>query len=76
VVTLNGGDSKINLCRGSNSESFQNISDSLEIFLKGSKKKREDLRHNVPKLYEEFKKIWDIRNDHMVSGLPESYILF
>jgi hypothetical protein len=79
ISRVNGcpcGDGKINLYRGSNSESFQNISDSLEIFLKGSKKKREDLRHNVPKLYEEFKKIWDIRNDHMVSGLPESYVFF
>ena len=48
----------------------------MEVFLKGSKKKKEELSCSEPELCEQFKKIWDIRNDHMISGLPESYVFF
>lgn len=70
------GDTNIRLFKGSNSELYQDISSSLEVFLKGPAKKQVELQASQPALYEEFKRVWDIRDRHMIKGLPQSYIFF
>ena len=69
------GDTTIKFYKGSESEEHHAISDKLDIFLKGSNKQRELLRKENSDLFSRFKMIWDIRNRHMVQGLP-SYIFF
>ena len=34
------------------------------------------LKETKPNDYSYFEKIWDLRNRHMVKGLPERYIFF
>lgn len=51
------GGSSINLFRGSDSEEFQNVSQSLDIFLKGSKHQKEILKHQHPDLFGKFVKV-------------------
>ena len=46
------------------------------IFLKGSKKMTSTLKETKPNDYSYFEKIWDLRNRHMVTGLPEQYVFF
>ena len=46
------------------------------IFLKGSKKMKSTLKKTKPNDYSYFEKIWDLRNRHMVKGLPEQYVFF
>ena len=48
----------------------------LTVFLKGSNKKKEELRNNDPELYNYFSEVWSIRNSHMVEGLPSQYIFY
>ena len=43
---------------------------------KGSKKMKSTLKETKPNDYSYFEKIWDLRNRHMVKGLPEQYVFF
>ena len=70
------GDTTIKLYKGSESEEHHAISGKLDTFLKGSNKQRELLRRENPDLFSRFTMIWDIRNRHMVKGLPSSYVFF
>lgn len=49
-------------------EKGKNVSRRKEllIFLKGSKKAKEELKKNNPSLYNYFKKVWDTRNYHLM----------
>lgn len=44
----------------------------LLVFQKSSKK----LKETDPDIYEEFEKVWAVRNRHMVMGLPSQYVFF
>ena len=46
----------------------------LIIFLKGSKKAKEQLKHDNPTLFEYFTEIWDIRNNHLDESFPLNYV--
>lgn len=70
------GETKIQLFKGSDLNSIYCTYSDIEIFLKGSKKGKAQLRSTKPQLYARFEMIWDIRNRHMVHGLPQSYIFF
>ena len=48
----------------------------LIVFLKGSKKKKKELQRKKPELYSYFSQIWNIRNCHMVTGLPSQYVFY
>lgn len=79
ISRVNGcpcGDTNIQLFQGSDSSHLQDISSSLDTFLKGSKKQKEELRNQQPELYERFQRVWDVRNRHMVRKLPLSYLFF
>ena len=68
------GDATIKLYKGFESEEHHAISETLEIFLKGSNKQKEVLQREYPDLVARFKMIWDVRSKHMVRDLPSSYI--
>ena len=52
----------IKLLQGSLSNEYHQISESLDIFMKGSKTKKDLLKTEKPDLYSQFSVIWDIRN--------------
>ena len=68
------GKTVIHLYRGANSSHLQEKRNDLTIFLKGSKKKKEQLKKEKPELYEYFNKIWDVQHRHEVPGLPPQYL--
>ena len=80
INTVNGspcGGKPIHLVRGSTDERNirrQERRARLLIFLRGSKKKKKELKDLYPEEYAYFSKVWRVRNDHMVPDLPENYI--
>lgn len=68
------GETVINLYRGA--ESDQDARELLLIFLKGSKKKKAELKKSHQELYSHFERVWDVRTRHMVRGLPNQYVFF
>jgi len=48
----------------------QDKREKLVVFLKGSKREKEALKHNNSALFKEFQEVWNVRNNHMVRGLP------
>lgn len=77
IERVNGcpcGRTVIHLYRGANSSDLQDKGNDLTIFLKGSKKKKEQLRKEKPDVYKYFKKVWDVRQRHEIPGLPPQYL--
>ena len=68
------GQTVIHLYRGADSSDLQERRKDLNIFLKGSRKKKEQLRKQKPELYEYFRKVWDVGQRHEVPGLPSQYL--
>lgn len=66
----------INLVRGSDSEKQQEIDKHINTYLKGSKKTKETLRRSHSSIYNHIDNVWNIRNRHMVKGLPPNYIFY
>ena len=69
------GDSNIMLFRGCDSQENQVKNEKLSIFLKGSKRAKEKLKSDCPDMFNHFQMIWEIRNRHIVRGLPSSCVL-
>ena len=46
----------------------------LQVFLKGSQKKKEELRRKKTTLYSYFDKVWNVKNCHQVLDLPPHYL--
>lgn len=67
-------DTVINLFKGPSSEEFQLKRSFLTRFLK-TKKSHDVLQSENPDLYEYVSSVWQIRNDHMVTGLP-TYVFY
>ena len=70
------GDTTIKLYKGPDSTTRQKMRSKLTVFLKGSNKRKEELRKSDPELYMYFSEVWSIRNSHMVQGLPSQYIFY
>ena len=68
------GDTCIHLYRGADASSHLEVRDSLLTFLKGSKMAKESLHWEKPTMYARFQSVWNVRNKHMVKGLPSQYI--
>ena len=64
---------KINLSRGVEDHVFLKRRQQLLVFLKGSKKEKQDLRQKNPTLYNYFTEIWQVRENHMDDSLPPNY---
>ena len=70
------GDSIIKLFRGCDSQENQEKNEKLSIFLKGSKRAKEKLKSDNPHVYDHFQTVWEIRNRHLVHGIPSSYVFY
>ena len=70
------GSTTIKLYKGPDSTIRQRMRSKLTIFLKGSNKKKEELRSSDPELFKYFSEVWSIRNSHMVDGLPSQYVFY
>ena len=68
------GDTVIHLFKGADSTQYQDCRQDLQIFLKGSKVKKEHMQKEKPAVYSYFQKVWNVRQRHMVPGLPAQYI--
>lgn len=68
------GDTVINLYKGPSSGDFQLKLSFLTRFFK-SKKSRDKLQSENPDLHKYLSSVWQVRNDHMVTGLP-TYIFY
>ena len=70
------GNAEILLFKGADSTRLQVKRMDLIIFLKGSNKKKTELKTQKPDLYAEFDKVWSLRNRHMVKNLPSQYVFY
>ena len=70
------GRTVIHLYKGADSTDHHMYRENLKIFLKGSKTKKEALQQKNPSLFEHFKKIWEVRSNHLVQGYPQQYIYY
>ena len=68
------GETVIHLYRGADSSNLQQKRDHLLVYLKGSKKKREQLQRDKPDLYAYFQTVWEMKKRHEISGLPLNYL--
>ena len=68
------GDTCIHLYRGADAGDHREVRDSLLTFLKGSKTAKDTLHREKPQLYARFQSVWNVRQKHMVKGLPSQYI--
>ena len=66
----------INLIKGPEKGKHVSRRKELLIFLKGSKKAKEELKRNNPTLYNFYKQVWDTRNNHLDESLPLKYVFF
>ena len=46
----------------------------LIAFLRGSQKKKRELKEAYPEDYDYFQKVWQVKNNHMVENLPSNYV--
>ena len=73
------GNTTIKFFKGAHDENaryLQERREKLLIFLHGSKKAKQELQKTEPVLYKYFEEIWQVRNNHLVKGLPEQYVFF
>ncbi|CAB3997451.1 Chromatin modification-related YNG2 [Paramuricea clavata] len=77
VIGAQCGGKPIHLTRGSTDEyssKVQERRDRLIIFLRGSQKKKKELKEAYPEDYDYFLRIWQVRKDHMIEKLPANYV--
>ena len=70
------GDAVVSLYEGDRSNERLGKRDRLNIFLKGSQAAKETLQQDYPLDFAHFQKVWDLRQRHMVQGLPSQYVFF
>ncbi len=70
------GDTVIHLFRGADSTKAQELRPLLNIFLKGSQSKKRLLKTQHPEEFAFFSTVWSMRNQHLVSEMPETYVFY
>ena len=65
---------KINLYKGPKSELYQKENDLFKIFMKGNKQDNKELMRTHPNIYAKFKKVWGVRDMHLVKSYPLKYM--
>lgn len=68
------GDTVIHLFKGADSK-LQELRPLLNIFPKGPQQKKKQLRIDHPEAFS-FNTVWSVRNQHVVTDLPEMYIFY
>ncbi len=80
ISTVNGslcGGKPIHLVKGAQDElskKYQERRQRLIIFLRGTKKKKMELKAGYPEEYNYFSKVLDVQGRHMVPSLPSNYV--
>ncbi|CAB4038415.1 Chromatin modification-related YNG2 [Paramuricea clavata] len=69
-------DTVINLWKGADSSLQQEERKAVNIFLKGKKDVKMQLQKEQPELFQNIKKIWNLRTNHMTPNLPGQYLFF
>jgi hypothetical protein len=64
----------LHIMKGAKSEDVLIEREILLTFLKGKVEEKKNAELNNPNLYQQIKKVWELRAKHMVSGLPHQYI--
>ncbi len=69
-------DAVINLFKGADSSDLHTLRPLLTVFLKGSQQKKRKLKVDHPEAWKYFSSVWEIRENHLVPNLSETYIFF
>lgn len=70
------GSASIHLFKGANSSTYQELSTHVLTFLKGSQTQKEQLMQEKSEVYRLIEKVWQVRQRHMVKGLPSQYAFY
>ena len=70
------GDTKIQLFKGADSSTNQELRADVNTYLKGTVAQKEQLKEENPDRWANMEKVWKIRSRHMVAGLPPQYVLY
>ena len=73
VDSCSFGETVIKLFQRADSSEFQ-CQRHLMVYLKGSKKKQDQLRLEQPELFAYFDKVTELKRRHQVDGLPAQYL--
>lgn len=68
------GVTEIHLIKGATSVEYQEKRKKLQIFLKGSNLRKEELCRNEPDLFDYFSRVWSVRCNHVRQGVPMQYV--
>ena len=68
------GDTKIHLMKGASSVEYQEKRRKLQIFLKGSNIKKEELRRDELDLFDYFSRVWSVCCNHVCQKVPMQYV--
>ncbi|XP_028409254.1 uncharacterized protein LOC114531845 [Dendronephthya gigantea] len=67
----------IHMYKGAESATERKESELLNIFLKGNKKQKEELKSNHPEMHKKFERIWQLRERHLCnSKFPSKYLFY
>lgn len=68
---------QIHMYKGAESATERKESKLLNIFLKGKKKQKEELKANHPEMYQKFERVWQLRERHLCNPLfPSKYLFY
>lgn len=68
------GDMKINLFKGPESKENQKIREFFKVYAKGNEQEKMNLKNNHPDEFNVIESIWNLRDRHLVKGLPAKYV--
>ena len=68
---------QIHIYKGAESSTERNESDLLNIFLKGNKKQKVELKSNHPEMHQKFENVWQLRERHLCNSMfPSKYLFY
>lgn len=68
------GETVIQLHKGADSHKYQSQRPHLMMYLKGSRKMKDQLQSEQPELFAYFEQVAEVKRRHQVSGLPSQYL--
>ena len=79
ISRVNGfpcGDTVIHLFKGADSAYNQELRKDFLIYMKGTKIQKNELKRQNPERWAFINDVWQLRNRHLVPGLPSQYVFF
>lgn len=68
------GDTVINLYKGTNNSTNQNMREMVKVFFKGKPEEVNQLKEERPQVYNWINDLRELQKRHLVRGLPSKYI--